>query len=138
MNILRGRIFTRALLGAGLPLTAALLFWGRQSDSSPKTGRLVNNSGNGRVQQQTFTSQDAAFHAYDSSTVESAHIHKNNSNRRTRTTPADTYFTEKQLLPRPAVMHAVLPLPRNRALSKASTCLLVQPPRPRHHDSLEL
>jgi hypothetical protein len=93
----RRSLHTRALMGAGFPLAAALLLWGRYggnaaSSTSAKLPELV----------KVTKPIEYISACSDSSSTESG------CNSRTKQTPADKYFQTHKELPPPPVMHATL------------------------------
>jgi bis(5'-nucleosyl)-tetraphosphatase (symmetrical) len=115
MTIFQGRsLYTRALMGAGFPLTAAFLLWGRYGGNAvSSTSAKLPATNDIRIQTQSVTESlvkvakpiESVLACSASSSTESDF----NCNSRTNQTPADKYFQKHEELPPPSVMHATLP-----------------------------
>ena len=87
---------SRVLLGAGIPLTAAFLLWGRGNVGEISSRWSPNNVG-------------LSSSATDVGVLQSTILNSTTSNSRTRNTTADEHYARHGELPLPPVMHDVLP-----------------------------
>jgi bis(5'-nucleosyl)-tetraphosphatase (symmetrical) len=108
----RRSLCTRAMMGAGFPLTAALLLWGGYGgNAESSTSAKLPASNNIGLQTRSVTESlvkvakpiETVLACSASSSTESG------CNSRTKQTPADSYFHKHKELPPPSVMHATLP-----------------------------
>jgi hypothetical protein len=114
---------------AGIPLTAVLLLnsrWGASHSHQVGDRRLFTVSSGGSTSLPTTVCEKAQhpFTASTSTQLSSA-VYLDDETQRTGKTAADEYFHEHGDIPRPSVMHAVLPLPQDAPEDKPRKGILV-------------
>jgi bis(5'-nucleosyl)-tetraphosphatase (symmetrical) len=120
MTIWTRRFGTRALAAASLPLaTAAFVYWVQLQSSSSSSSVHNNGSTHPRPDPAPVLSRntEVTVGVVDENTTAAAPLDCSSrsstdcpENLRLRQTPADLYFAQQEELPRPTIMHAVLPI----------------------------
>ena len=105
------RVCSRILLRRGIPITAALLFLNQASNAFQEQQQLAPDFPNlGSISSSAVQCEQrlsgSACELHSASVNQSGY---NIKNTRTRKTKVDEYFRENNSLPRPTVMHLVLP-----------------------------
>jgi bis(5'-nucleosyl)-tetraphosphatase (symmetrical) len=121
MTLWTRRFATRALAAVSLPLaTAAFVYWVQLQSSTSSSSVLNNGSTHPRPDSASVLTRnnEVTVGVVYENTTASAPLDCSSTtttmncpeNLRLRQTPADLYFAQQEELPRPTIMHAVLPV----------------------------